>query len=262
MKNLKRKLSTGQAVLGLFLSAGSTAVTEVAAGCGYDFFVLDGEHGQCDERSIFEQMARLDKYEAAAIVRLPAFRPEYVKRMLDYGADGILVPMIENAGQAQEFAKSLRYPPRGRRGMTGIFRASDYNNNFAQYYREADDTLLAAVQIESAEAVENVEAIAAVDGVDLLFIGHSDLSIDYGCYKEFNDPRVVAAEKRVIAAAKANGKFVGMVLRPGMDLNQYVADGVNFICLGTDLGMMKTMFQKKLSECRDMAGNKESEKAK
>ena len=156
MKDLKQKLSTGKAVIGLFLSSGCGAVAEIVGGCGYDFVVIDGEHGQCDERSIFDQIARLEKYGTVAIVRIPAYRHEYVKRMLDYGADGILAPMIESAEQARDYARSMRYPPHGTRGMTGIFRASDYNNDFKDYYSRADATLLCAAQIESAKGVENV----------------------------------------------------------------------------------------------------------
>jgi len=240
MKNLKQKLSTGQTVTGLFLQSGCAAIAELAGGCNYDFVVIDGEHGQGDERSIFDQIARLEKFGTVAIVRIPAYRHEYVKRMLDYGADGILAPMIESPEQAQEFARSMRYPPKGTRGMTGIFRAADYNNSFKDYYANADSTLLCAAQIESAKGVENVEAIAAVNGIDLLFIGHSDLSIDYGCYKQFSDSRIIEAEKRIIAAARKNGKFIGMVLRPNMNLDKYVASGVNFICLGTDLSIIQS----------------------
>ncbi len=246
MKNLKSRLAGGGVAKGVFLASGCGAVAEIAAGSGYDFVILDGEHGQCDERSIFEQLARMDKYPAVSLVRIPAFRSEYVKRMLDFGADGILAPMIESAEQAREFARSMRYPGRGNRGMTGIFRASDYNNDFDAYYRDADDTLLAAVQIESVKGVENVEAIAAVEGIDLLFIGHSDLSIDYGCYKQFSDPRIQAAEERIIAAASRNNKFAGFVIRPGMELEHYLERGANFICLGTDLGFIKEILQKKL----------------
>lgn len=247
MKNLKQKLLTGKAVIGIFLSAGCSAVTELAGEAGFDFCVIDGEHGQCDERMCFEQLARLEKYPAAGLVRIPAFRHEYVKRMLDYGADGILAPMIESKTQAREFAESMRYPPRGTRGMTGIFRAADYNNKFDEYYADANDSLLAAAQIESVRGVEAVETIAAIEGIDLLFIGHSDLTSDYGCYKQFSDPRILAAEKQIIDAARQNGKFVGMVLRPGMDLNDYLEKGVNFICLGTDLGFIREIFHKKLS---------------
>lgn len=243
MKNLKQKLLTGKAVTGLFLQSGGTAVAEIAGSCDYDFVVIDGEHGQGDERSIFDQVARLEKYETAALVRIPAYRHEYVKRMLDYGADGILAPMIESAELAQDYARSMRYPPRGTRGMTGIFRASDYNNNFQNYYDNVNNTLLCAAQIESAKGVDNVEEIAAVDGIDLLFIGHSDLSIDYGCYKNFSDSRIIEAEKRIIAAAQKHSKFIGMVLRPNMDMDAYIAAGVNFICLGTDLAIIQSAFK-------------------
>ena len=127
--------------------------------------------------------------------------------------------------------------------MTGIFRATDYNNDFYNYYAEADKTLFCAAQIESAKGVENVDAIASVEGIDLLFIGHSDLSIDYGCYKQFSDPRIIEAEKNIISAAKKRGKFVGMVLRPNMDIDKYVEAGVNFICIGTDLAIIQKAFK-------------------
>ncbi|MBQ6471788.1 MAG: hypothetical protein IJJ33_07385 [Victivallales bacterium] len=247
MKNLKEKLKTAKAVKGIFLQSGCPAIAEMAGGCGYDFAVIDGEHGQGGESASFDQIARLEKYETAALVRIPAYRHEYVKRMLDYGADGILAPMVESPEQARDYARSMRYPPHGTRGMTGIFRAADYNNDFRNYYAGADSALLCAAQIESARGVENVEAIASVEGIDLLFIGHSDLSIDYGCYKQFSDPRIIEAERRIIAAARDNGKFVGMVLRPNMDMDEYVASGVNFICLGTDLAMIQKAFQHQLN---------------
>ncbi len=243
MKNLKNKLKSGKAVKGLFLQSGCSAITEIAGGCGYDFVIIDGEHGQCDEHSIFDQIARLEKYATVVLVRIPTYRQEYVKRMLDYGADGILAPMIESPEQAQEYARSMRYPPYGTRGMTGIFRATDYNNDFYNYYAEADKTLFCAAQIESAKGVENVDAIASVEGIDLLFIGHSDLSIDYGCYKQFSDPRIIEAEKNIISAAKKRGKFLGMVLRPNMDIDKYVEAGVNFICIGTDLAIIQKAFK-------------------
>ena len=250
MKNLKARLASSQAVFGLFLASGCTSAAELAGEAGYDFCVIDGEHGQGDERSCFEQLARLEKYPAAGIVRIPAFRHENVKRMLDYGADGILAPMIESEESAKDFADSMRYPPDGTRGMTGIFRASNYNGSFDEYFKTANDTLLAAVQIESAKGVEAVERIAAVDGIDLLFIGHSDLTCDYGCYKKFSDPRILRAEERIIDAARENGKFVGMVLRPGMDLGHYLQRGVNFICLGTDIGFMREILRGKLANVK------------
>ena len=251
MKNLKAKLSSGKAVFGLFLASGCTAAAELAGEAGYDFCVIDGEHGQCDERSCFDALARLEKYPAAGLVRIPAFRHEYVKRMLDYGADGILSPMIESEETAKVFADSMRYPPQGTRGMTGIFRASNYNGSFDEYYATANDTLLAAAQIESARGVNAVKQIAAVEGIDLLFIGHSDLTSDYGCYKQFSAPRIIDAEARIIDAARQNGKFVGMVLRPGMDLSDYLKRGVNFICLGTDLGFMRESFRKQLASMKE-----------
>lgn len=247
MKNLKQKLATGKAVIGLFMASGCTSITEIAAGCGYDFLIIDGEHGQCDERSIFQQICALRVYDVVGLVRIPAYRHEYVKRMLDFGADGILAPMIETPEQAREYACSMKYPPEGTRGMTGIFRATDYNNEFDEYYAKANSDLLCAAQIESAKGVENVDAIASTPGIDLLFIGHSDLSSDYGCYKQFSDPRVQAAEEKVIQAARRNGKYVGMVLRPGMNMDEYVERGVNFICMGTDLGLIKKTFKEKLS---------------
>ena len=103
--------------------------------------------------------------QTAALVRIPAFRREYVQRVLDYGGDGILLPMMESAAQAREFAAAMRYPPHGTRGMTGIFRASGYNRELESYLAQADEKLLCAVQIESAAGVDHVEEIAAVDGI-------------------------------------------------------------------------------------------------
>lgn len=246
IKDLKRKLQSGRMVKGMFLASGCPAAAELAAECGCDFVVIDGEHGQGDERSWFEQIARLDKYETAALVRIPAFRREYVQRVLDYGGDGILLPMMESAAQAREFAAAMRYPPHGTRGMTGIFRASVYNRELKSYLEQADEKLLCAVQIESAAGVEQVDEIAAVDGIDLLFIGHSDLTMDYGCYRDFANPQIKEAEQRILAAAARYGKTAGMVLRPGMDLRDYASTCMKFICVGTDLGLMQSAFRTSL----------------
>ena len=246
IKDLKSKLQSGGMVKGIFLASGCPAAAELAAECGCDFVVIDGEHGQGDERSWFEQIARLDKYETAALVRIPAFRREYVQRVLDYGGDGILLPMMESAVQAREFAAAMRYPPHGNRGMTGIFRASVYSHELKSYLEQADEKLLCAVQIESAAGIEQVDEIGAVDGIDLLFIGHSDLTMDYGCCKDFSNPRIKEAEQRILAAAARYGKTAGMVLRSGMDLRDYASTCMKFIFVGTDLGLMQSAFRESL----------------
>lgn len=247
MNFIKEKLGK-QVTRGLFIASGAEFAAELAAHAGFDYLVLDMEHGLGDEGAILRIIRSLNGFETAPIVRIPYLRIEYVKKMLDFGAAGIMCPMVETGKDAKDLVDFMRYPPDGKRGFTGASRASGYGKDFKDYFARANDNLLCVVQIENAEGLENIDAIAAVEGVDVLFVGHSDLSLNLGCYNRFDDKKMVEAELAVLAAARKHGKIAGMMLKSGMSAQSSIDRGFNSLVLGTDITCLRSAYSKLLSE--------------
>ena len=179
----------------------------------------------------------------APIVRVPSGTAELLQKALDFGASGIMAPMIDTLEQAIAFVRALRYPPAGVRGMTASSRASGYGCHFKEYYAKANQGVLGIVQIETSAGLENVDAIAAIDGVDVLFIGHSDLSLALGCYGDFNAEIMLQAEAKVLAACQKHQKILGMLLKSGASAQEYSQKGFRFLGLGSDLSCMRQGLQ-------------------
>lgn len=224
---------------GMFVASGSESVAELAAGAGFDWLLFDLEHGLGDEAALLRQLRACRGTGTAPLVRIPALRAEAVKRVLDLGVSGVMAPMVRDAAAARELVTAMRYPPEGIRGLSSGSRAADYGAGFRDYFGRANRELLGIVQIECASALDDADAIAALDGVDVLFIGHSDLSLALGCYGEFESPRMLAAEQKVLAAARTHGKVAGMLLKAGMDAEVYRRRGFRFFAHGTDLGILR-----------------------
>ncbi|MCA1810132.1 MAG: HpcH/HpaI aldolase/citrate lyase family protein [Kiritimatiellia bacterium] len=247
MNWIKERLAR-EPLRGIWLACGSPVAAEMAGLAGFDWALLDLEHGLGTETDVLRMMQALSGTTAAPVVRVPSMRSDLIKRVLDFGAAGVMAPMIDNAGQAREFVRALRYPPAGVRGMTGSSRASGYGRDFARYQREANEHILGVVQIETAVAVENALELAAVSGVDVLFIGHSDLSLALGCYNQFDAPVLRAAEAKVLEACARHGKRAGILLRPGMRQDTMIKRGFSLLAMGSDLGCLKSGFQRLLAE--------------
>lgn len=242
MNFIKSALKAKKCSRGIFISSGSHCSAEIAALAGFEWVILDMEHGLGDESAILHQIEALQGYACAPLVRIPALRPEYIKRALDFGAAGIMAPMIANASEAELLVKYMRYPPEGIRGLTSGSRAASYGYSFKEYFARANSELLAIAQIETAAGVENANAIAAVDGIDIIFMGHSDLSMNLGKYNDYTSDIMADAEQKVLAAAAKYGKMAGMVLRSSMSAENYVKRGFSFMAMGTDLGCLKNAF--------------------
>lgn len=242
MNFIKEKVYSG-VTRGMFMASGAVSPTEIAARSGFDWLILDMEHGLGGEQETLHQIAAMQATGCAPIVRIPALRNECLKRLLDFGAAGLMCPMIENAEQAVELIRTLRYPPEGIRGLSGGNRAANYGFSFKDYFAEANRKILCVVQIENASAATDINRIAAVDGVDVLFIGHSDLSLNLGVYGKFDTPEMVHAEEAVLTAAANYGKIPGMLLKASMDPAVYLKKGFRFLALGTDHCCMKQAFQ-------------------
>ncbi len=247
MNFIKNKVKN-QVTRGLFISSGAEFAAELAAHAGFDHLILDMEHGMGDEGVVLQMIRSLNGSETAPIVRIPFLRNEYIKKTLDFGAAGIMCPMVETAQDARELVDFMRYPPEGRRGFAGNSHAAGYGADFEEYFARANANLLCAAQIETARGVENVDAIAAVEGVDVLFIGHSDLSLSLGCFNNFADKKIIEAELAVLTAAKKHGKVAGMMLRSGMNAQDYINRGFTFLILGTDIGCLRSAYGKLLNK--------------
>lgn len=228
----KAALASGRPIIGLWVACADPYLALVAGGAGFDWLVVDGEHGPNDVRSILGQLIALEASDAAVVVRAPMGEPWLIKQLLDIGADTLLVPMVDDAQQAAALVRAVRYPPAGIRGVgAGVARASGFGRD-AGYLARADDEVCLIVQAESRAALENLSEIAAVDGVDAVFIGPADLAADMG-QPVASDP-VQDAIAAGIATIRAAGKPAG-IMTPDESLNRRYLDlGAQFVAVGAD----------------------------
>jgi len=235
----KPRVLAGAQAKGLFVQLGSAATAELAARAGFDFVVLDQEHGLGGEDVLLAQLTALAGTACFPVVRLAWHEAARFKRALDLGACGVMIPLVDSAEQAAAAAAAMRYPPHGGvRGVAKTTRATNFGAAFDEYWEHAVERLLLVCQIETAAGVEAAGAIAAVDGVDVLFVGPTDLSVSLGGGKPlaFDDARLVAARRRVAAACKAAGKAAGILCALAEQVATVRAEGYSFVALGSDMG--------------------------
>ena len=228
----RSKLHT-QLMAGTFLNLGSPTAVEIAADTGFDWLLIDLEHGSGSLADLRNMLLACRGSSAAPIVRIRSIDPDTVKFVMDSGAAGIMFPYVSTVAEAQRAVDCIKYPPMGSRGVAGSIRATDFGRNWKQYFSEANDNSLVVVQIETPEAVEASTEIAAIDGVDVLFVGPLDLSVNLGCPGDFSQPHFVAALRKVIQACSDNGKTAGILTRTGFEL-QHKDLGFRFIAVGSD----------------------------
>ena len=234
---LKRALVGQQAQIGLWCKLASPTVAELLGGSGYDFLVLDCEHSPNDLNSILAQLQALPGTPTAAVVRPPVNDPVIFKRMLDIGVRNLLVPMVQSAEEARAAVSAMRYPPHGIRGVAGSTRATNYGRA-SDYFARIQEEQCLIVQVETRQAVDRIEEIAAVDGVDGIFIGPGDLSADMGLLGQPAHPDVRAAVLDAIRRVRKAGRFAG-VLTPVEDFAKAcLAEGAVFVSVGNDLSLL------------------------
>ena len=232
---LKASLRNGKRSFGIWLQSGCPTFAEIAALAGFDFFIMDQEHGSGGLREAVDGMRAAACAPATAVIRVQSSDPTYLRRLVDAGIEGILVPMVDSARQAREIVEACRFPPRGRRGNAADITRSSNFGLIPDYLDRADDNLLIAVQIETAAAVQNAGEIAEVEGVDLVFIGPNDLSGSIGLAGRTGAPEVEAAIAEVMAAARAAGKPLGTVPRDGKTWQALFDEGFSLIATGSDI---------------------------
>lgn len=236
---LKAALARGEMQSGLWLALASPLVAELAAGVGFDWCLVDGEHSPNTLTTIAAQLQALEGTGTQAAVRVPFGEDWIIKQVLDLGVQTLVVPMVHSAAHAREAVAAVRYPPQGRRGVgAALSRASGFGA-IADYTATANDEICLFVQIESAEAVANVEEIAAVEGVDGLFVGPADLSADMGYVGQLTHPEVLKAIAHVYDVAKSTGKFAGTITFDPTAYEGLAAQGVRFLGMGGDASILR-----------------------
>ena len=235
VNTLKRTLKSGQVQRGIWLTSGTGILAELAGTAGFDWCLIDGEHGPNTVSEILPQLQALAISGTPAVVRVANAEAWMIKQVLDLGCQTVVVPMVDDAQTADAMARAMRYPPQGNRGMgASLARATGFGA-VADYPYTANDQVCLLVQAESAQAVENIDAIAAIEGVDGVFVGPADLSADMGYPGQPDHPEVEAAIDHLIARTVAAGKIAGIITFDESRLNEYAEKGVTLLGVGGDM---------------------------
>ncbi|HUP97750.1 MAG TPA: HpcH/HpaI aldolase/citrate lyase family protein [Usitatibacter sp.] len=229
----KHALAAGRQQIGLWVSLASPYSTEIVAGSGFDWLLLDGEHSPNDPIGILPQLQAAAPYPVSCIVR-PAWNDKVLlKRYLDVGTQSFLVPYVETAEEAEAAVAALRYPPEGIRGVAGTTRASRYGR-VADYFARASDELCLLVQVETRRGLDNLEAIAGVHGIDGVFIGPADLAAGLGHLGEQGHAEVQSAIQDAIKRIRACRKPAGILTPDEATARRYIEWGTTFTAVGLD----------------------------
>lgn len=238
MKWIRQRVLKRELVIGTWLNLGSSLTAEIAASAGFDWVVIDMEHGAGDHESMVHEVQAVSATPAAPLVRVAWNEAPRFKRVLDLGVSGVVVPCVADGEEAKQAVAAMRYPPQGIRGVASLNRACDFGREFQAYFARANDELLTVVQVETEASVERADEIAAVDGVDVLFIGPMDLSTSMGIVLQYDHPRFKAALARVSEACRRAGKAAGILLGRPEQVPDTIAAGFTFVGLGSDGGVM------------------------
>jgi 4-hydroxy-2-oxoheptanedioate aldolase len=234
----KRALREGRTQIGLWCALGSPTGAEILAHAGFDWVLVDTEHAPNEAPNVLELLRALHGGTASPVVR-PAWNdPVILKRLLDLGAQSLLVPYVQNAAEAERAVAASRYPPRGIRGVASLHRANAYGAR-KEYLQRAHEETCVVVQIETGAAAAEVEAIAAVEGVDGVFVGPSDLSASLGHLGNSAHPQVQSLIADICARARRAGKPVGILAPVEEDARRFLAMGFSFVAVGSDLSVLR-----------------------
>ncbi|HIQ64002.1 MAG TPA: hypothetical protein IAA66_10560 [Candidatus Avichristensenella intestinipullorum] len=241
MASLKQRLRNGEQVLGTMITTfASPDIGKILQSCGFDFCIIDCEHGAFTTREAANIIAVARGIGFPALVRIPEMRREHVLKCMEMGASGLLLPNTESAEQARMLADCAKYAPLGHRGVSLSRPHTDFRKvNGPAYMAQANDDTLLMCQIESRKGVENIEAILDVEGIDVGFIGPNDMTQDYGILGQFTHPEIVAAFERIAAAAKARGKWAGVHFGAAAPLKPWLSRGLQINMWNSDNGLLE-----------------------
>lgn len=239
MSTLKEKLKAGKTVHGCWLNLGSALSAEIVSQAGFDWVLVDLEHGAGPETTLIPQLQALKGSSVVPLIRVESNEQARVQRALDSGVQGVMFPRIRSAKEAREAIANMYYPPLGRRGLAPMTRATQYGENFPDYFASAQKDLLGIIQIETKESLAELDEIAAIDGVDVLFVGPADLSLALGVLQEWDHPRFIEAVRATGAAAQKAGKAAGVLFPSPAQYDFYYEAGFRFIACGSDTTFLK-----------------------
>jgi 4-hydroxy-2-oxoheptanedioate aldolase len=235
--SFKRALRAGKAQIGLWSSLSSNYTVEVIAGAGFDWILLDSEHSPADIENLLTQLQAAAPYPTHAVVRIPWNDMVTIKRVLDIGAQSLLVPYVSTKEEARNAVSYTRYPPAGVRGVAGTTRATRFGR-VPDYARRAHEEICLLVQVETQQALENIEAICAIDGVDGIFIGPADLHASFGHTGEIANPKVKPLIDDAIRRIRKAGKAPGILTPNEADARHWLECGALFVAVGADVGIL------------------------
>lgn len=237
MNRLKSALAEGRPQIGLWQSLANPYSAEICAGAGYDWLLFDGEHAPNTIQTLLAQLQAVAAYPVEAIARPPVGDPILIKQYLDIGFRSLLIPMVGSADQARMLVSATRYPPAGIRGVASVVRASGFGAK-PDYLAKAHEDICLILQIESRAGLNAIEDIAAVEGVDALFIGPGDLAGALGHLGDANHPAVQGAITDALIRVQKAGKPVGIFATSVENARQNAAAGARLISIGTDIGLL------------------------
>jgi 2-keto-3-deoxy-L-rhamnonate aldolase RhmA len=248
---MKARLAAGETLFGSFLTLGSPLAAESLGLAGFDWLLVDLEHGGGHESQLLGQLLGARAAGVHGLVRVESDARSRAARVLDIGVEGVMCPQVNSVGAAEAWARALHYGPAGDRGIALFHRGARFGTD-PEAIQHAAERTLGIAQIESPEAVESVEGIAAVDGIDVIFVGPSDLSYSMGMFRAFEDPRFRSAIERVVAAAEGAGKTAGIFLASVDEVERAVADGFRMIGIGSDGGYMMQAARATVAQARSI----------
>ena len=233
----KRALAAGQPQIGLWLSLSDHYSAEVCAGSGFDWLLIDTEHSPNELHMVLNQLQAIAPYPAHPVVRVPWNDMVTIKRVLDVGAQSLLIPFVQNADEARKAVAATRYQPAGVRGVAGTTRATRFGR-IKDYAKRAHEETCVLVQLETQTALDSLEAIAGLDGVDGLFIGPADLHASLGYSGETANPAVLPKIEDAIRRIRACGKAPGILTADEKLARRYLELGAVFVAVGADVGLL------------------------
>lgn len=237
LQSMRKKLAEHHAVYGLWVTLESPAITEIAVHCGLDWIVVDAEHGHLDWHNIAEHVRACVRSNTVALVRVSHIDEGIIKRVLDIGADGIVVPHIESATDWRRALSYARYPPAGIRGI-GAERATKWGSAFAEHVADANEHLMTIPIIESVKGGEHIDEIIAVEGTEIVFFGPADYSASAGYAGEWEGKGIAETINSIKNKIIAAGKNCGVMARSQDDLKNRYQQGFRMLSVGADAGLL------------------------
>ena len=253
LNRFKRALRNGRTLFGAWLMSGTPTTAEALGVAGFDFLVVDMEHTPLETYQMVDTLRAIAGTPASAVVRLPWNDMVMIKRALDGGAQTVLMPFVQSADEAQRAVAYTRYPPHGIRGVAGMHRGNRWGTVPDYFKSAAADELCVMVQIETLAALERLPEIAAVPGVDSIFIGPADLSASMGHIGDIGNAKVQDTLRDAARRCRELGKPVGIIGANPDFVAKYVAYGFNWIAIGSDMAFMTSRAQEWLSKARGLA---------